>query len=153
MHAWLKRIIASNCLVAALASAACTPITVTPATPASAPALNIVDEAGLRDAVAIEILEFTPAAATQYTVRTTVTAPDAMGEITAFPDQETPLGPAPACIALYRLRFVMAGDEVRTFDLACDETTGVLFGDDLLVRDRSVQFDTALIQLLNAHLP
>lgn len=125
--------------------------------PVAAPApaverLNLAAAAGLGEATAVDVLEFTPAGAERYTLRATVTDAGELGPIVAYLNQENRVGPAPACVALYRLRFQYSDGTVRTFDLACDETTALLFGDDPLLRGRSVSFDAALIQLLNTYL-
>lgn len=127
--------------------------------PASAPPtapgsvdVNVVDAAGLRSAVRVEIEPL------QAIGRQPIAAPVTVGdgaeirELVQALDEPLALVVAPECPPMYALRFTLGDGQVVAFHYACPERAGHLRGDQALFQGRAVQPSMEFDRLIGEHL-
>lgn len=148
-------------LVWVVAVAACTTPTATPAAaptsaapaegPTAAATVNVVEAAGLRAAIALEILEYlTPGQ--PPVARAQVTEAEQLAGLIAALDVEVALQPRARCLERYRLRFTLSDGTQPEFGYVCADGGAWLRGAQAFWQFRDIAAPEAFRQLVDAQL-
>ena len=96
-----------------------------PPTPEDGQPINVVEQAALRDTVAVKVMEFSDAAISgeegPYALRLAITDPGLIGQIVDALDTDLDVAPKLKCIAEYKLRFELADGTVQAFWYSCGD--------------------------------
>ncbi len=137
--------------------ATCTPITPGEGKPqidVASGSINVTQAAHLEQTIEIDIGVFDPTAAAPYPSAATVTDSAVIAEIVDLLDQELPIGPAAACMEVFRLRFKLSDGSVQEFDYLCEPDGSVLSNDSVSdLKGKSVQAPAELALIIRGQIP
>lgn len=128
-------------------TSACQSSPPTPSPAGEGGAVNAAREAGLAGTTKLEILEQTGNAATNYTLRATITDQTTITSVVTELDRSLSLGPRARCIGKYILRFTVAG-AMQEFEYFCQEGTSFLRGGQAFWQGMQVQPSGEFDQLM-----
>jgi putative hemolysin len=116
--------------------------------------VNVALEAGLAQAVKLEILELDPAAesAEPYRLRLTIEDESQLGDVVRSLNTATPRTPGMLCIPTWQLRFYRTDGTLQELGYLCDAAQPTLSGRQDFWQQQEATAPASFVALVNSHL-